>query len=280
MEAKIRLIPAGAGNIARRGPSASKAGAHPRRCGENEHVRQNGTNICGSSPQVRGKQWAKEHEVSLGRLIPAGAGKTGARHESQTPNAAHPRRCGENQALFLLPCFTFGSSPQVRGKQHKIRWRDQPVRLIPAGAGKTGRALRSSLLSQAHPRRCGENTLTMDITEIPSGSSPQVRGKLAVRNARMGRFRLIPAGAGKTPPRGRVKGVFTAHPRRCGENRSFSSATRSMAGSSPQVRGKPHKIWYSSISARLIPAGAGKTPRTVCALRGISAHPRRCGENL
>ena len=177
MEAKIRLIPAGAGNIARRGPSASKAGAHPRRCGENEHVRQNGTNICGSSPQVRGKQWAKEHEVSLGRLIPAGAGKTGARHESQTPNAAHPRRCGENQALFLLPCFTFGSSPQVRGKQHKIRWRDQPVRLIPAGAGKTGRALRSSLLSQAHPRRCGENTLTMDITEIPSGSSPQVRGK-------------------------------------------------------------------------------------------------------
>ena len=198
MEAKIRLIPAGAGNIARRGPSASKAGAHPRRCGENEHVRQNGTNICGSSPQVRGKQWAKEHEVSLGRLIPAGAGKTGARHESQTPNAAHPRRCGENQALFLLPCFTFGSSPQVRGKQHKIRWRDQPVRLIPAGAGKTGRALRSSLLSQAHPRRCGENAASAVESAFEHGSSPQVRGKPLTDEEKYQAMRLIPAGAGKT----------------------------------------------------------------------------------
>ena len=116
MEAKIRLIPAGAGNIARRGPSASKAGAHPRRCGENEHVRQNGTNICGSSPQVRGKQWAKEHEVSLGRLIPAGAGKTDVKVTHQESGAAHPRRCGENHHTPGLLPVRCGSSPQVRGK--------------------------------------------------------------------------------------------------------------------------------------------------------------------
>ena len=179
MEAKIRLIPARAGNIARRGPSASKAGAHPRRCGENEHVRQNGTNICGSSPQVRGKQWAKEHEVSLGRLIPAGAGKTGARHESQTPNAAHPRRCGENQALFLLPCFTFGSSPQVRGKPFSFSAGCSERRLIPAGAGKTRPYIYPPVGRPAHPRRCGENTMSEANRIYLNGSSPQVRGKLA-----------------------------------------------------------------------------------------------------
>ena len=214
------------------------------------------------------------------RLIPAGAGKTKLYSSCHALPSAHPRRCGENQALFLLPCFTFGSSPQVRGKQHKIRWRDQPVRLIPAGAGKTGRALRSSLLSQAHPRRCGENTLTMDITEIPSGSSPQVRGKLAVRNARMGRFRLIPAGAGKTPPRGRVKGVFTAHPRRCGENAASAVESAFEHGSSPQVRGKPAATVMMARNCRLIPAGAGKTTGIWQVKHKLAAHPRRCGENI
>ncbi len=156
MEAKIRLIPAGAGTSRGAALVLPKRGSSPQ-VRENEHVRQNGTNICGSSPQVRGKQWAKEHEVSLGRLIPAGAGKTGARHESQTPNAAHPRRCGktklysschalpsahprrcgENSIKSVGATSPFGSSPQVRGKQEEPYDLPSCPRLIPAGAGKT-----------------------------------------------------------------------------------------------------------------------------------------------
>ena len=157
MEAKIRLIPAGAGNIARRGPSASKAGAHPRRCGENEHVRQNGTNICGSSPQVRGKQWAKEHEVSLGRLIPAGAGKTKLYSSCHALPSAHPRRCGENDSAKTDEEAIDGSSPQVRGKPFSFSAGCSERRLIPAGAGKTRPYIYPPVGRPAHPRRCGEH---------------------------------------------------------------------------------------------------------------------------
>ena len=51
-------------------------------------------------------------------------------------------------------------------------------------------------------------------------------------------------------------------------------------GSSPQVRGKRGPHLNACVSARLIPAGAGKTNCHVAALTRIAAHPRRCGENL
>ena len=70
------LIPAGAGNIAWRGPSASKAGAHPRRCGENRSAISSDPVMYGSSPQVRGKHDLHATPDYAARLIPAGAGKT------------------------------------------------------------------------------------------------------------------------------------------------------------------------------------------------------------
>ena len=96
----------------------------------------------------------------------------------------------------------------------------------------------------------------------------------------MGRFRLIPAGAGKTPPRGRVKGVFTAHPRRCGENAASAVESAFEHGSSPQVRGKHSGFCEGKNKVRLIPAGAGKTTGIWQVKHKLAAHPRRCGENI
>ena len=74
---------------------------------------------------------------------------------------------------------------------------------------------------------------------ISSGSSPQVRGKLALIEQKAKEIRLIPAGAGKTS--GYLDHTIgeTAHPRRCGENYALVVGHETQDGSSPQVRGKP-----------------------------------------
>ena len=51
-------------------------------------------------------------------------------------------------------------------------------------------------------------------------------------------------------------------------------------GSSPQVRGKQPVETESEGEDRLIPAGAGKTRPMARTVIPVSAHPRRCGENI
>ena len=70
-----------------------------------------------------------------------------------------------------------------------------------------------------------------------------------------------------------------AHPRRCGENFWLVVLMVRCRGSSPQVRGKHLRMRRRAVSARLIPAGAGKTTHYGIVALMASAHPRRCGEN-
>ena len=51
-------------------------------------------------------------------------------------------------------------------------------------------------------------------------------------------------------------------------------------GSSPRVRGKPHKRVLAHFVVRLIPARAGKTFLGINRRAQLSAHPRACGENV
>ena len=50
----------------------------------------------------------------------------------------------------------------------------------------------------AHPRVCGENAAENSDKDVVTGSSPRVRGKLAVLPEQLDRPGLIPACAGKT----------------------------------------------------------------------------------
>ena len=92
-----------------------------------------------------------------------------------------------------------------------------------------------------------------------TGSPPQVRGKLPKTGAKTRRYRITPAGAGKTRPWYRCSRPCKDHPRRCGENTNSVTIKMRILGSPPQVRGKP---------ALSVPC----TQRT-------KDHPRRCGEN-
>ena len=155
--------------------------------------------VClGSSPRVRGKLPGSPPCGGAGGLIPACAGKT-LSPKPQTLNVpAHPRVCGENSSLLPPPYTLTGSSPRVRGKLWLHKATVFIAGLIPACAGKTRCRDRSSLISRAHPRVCGENMEGFLKKHPEKGSSPRVRGKPHYNPGLQISSGLIPACAGKT----------------------------------------------------------------------------------
>ena len=172
-----------------------------------------------------------------------------------------------------------GSSPRVRGKPARVGARGLVAGLIPACAGKTAGARGRGRAATAHPRVCGENWVMARAASAPPGSSPRVRGKPVVRSCARRRRGLIPACAGKTRGRPFPARACPAHPRVCGENRTRSEASGPGGGSSPRVRGKHPPVLEIGGPVGLIPACAGKTPRTPNGWKRRRAHPRVCGEN-
>ena len=192
-------------------------------------------------------------------ITPAGAGKTRTATASLFAETDHPRRCGENCQEFIHFCIFIGSPPQVRGK--------------PGGGSGPGDTIGD------HPRRCGENFFFVFLLLPIPGSPPQVRGKHRSNAQKAVKYRITPAGAGKTMLYIIAQILYKDHPRRCGENKSHGRERSARVGSPPQVRGK---LWATAPVAacmRITPAGAGKTSATSFAIRGTWDHPRRCGEN-
>ena len=167
---------------------------------------------------MRGKPPLYETNSDRARLIPAYAGKTNSRKCTHARRPAHPRVCGENRALKSHLLGMWGSSPRMRGKHRTGPPLVSPPRLIPAYAGKTGRFAPRGVGCPAHPRVCGENSNNFTKTLQRLGSSPRMRGKRELNRLEPGRFRLIPAYAGKTSVRSMFAPVAWAHPRVCGEN--------------------------------------------------------------
>ena len=84
----------------------------------------------------------------------------------------------------------------------------------------------------------GENFAGEEQRRVRRGSSPRGRGTHTQRARDAYKLGLIPAWAGKTPPRGGRVGVDGAHPRVGGENCRLPDARKRVEGSSPRGRGK------------------------------------------
>ena len=153
-------------------------------------------------------------------------------------------------------------------------------RITPAGAGKTFTYRAYVPIAQDHPRRCGENATTWRRLTVLPGSPPQVRGKLHRFKPTFNRFRITPAGAGKTCHHFARKRNGWDHPRRCGENRYQHGNIVDLLGSPPQVRGKLTQSSMSILHTGITPAGAGKTVCRCMRQCQYWDHPRRCGENF
>ena len=191
------LIPAHAGKTDWRPLWPGLRSAHPRSRGENVMLLETYSQCGGSSPLTRGKPTPCIDRGGADRLIPAHAGKTVAMTATRGCVAAHPRSRGENVCVATHVRFAMGSSPLTRGKHVGVRSADQPPRLIPAHAGKTGHPLTRGRRGRSHPRSRGENT---------AGDQPlRPRG-------------LIPAHAGKTRRCRSSHASRRAHPRSRGEN--------------------------------------------------------------
>ena len=112
-----------------------------------------------------------------------------------------------------------------------------------------------------------------------SGSSPLTRGKLPRELVDVLSEGLIPAHAGKTPPRASACRRSRAHPRSRGENLVSAVQVGNAGGSSPLTRGKQAVDWRGGSARGLIPAHAGKTRAPERQGPAGPAHPRSRGEN-
>ena len=209
---------------------------------------------------MRGKLYVAFLAHYKSRITPAGAGKTTEDKAHEHSNQDHPRRCGENYEQLVGGVETLGSPPQVRGKLASSIFRVSAMRITPAGAGKTVSFQTFGDISEDHPRRCGENSMSLSSRTTKVGSPPQVRGKQRPFLGGYLPHGITPAGAGKTTIFRPASLRARDHPRRCGENAPVLSSCRQRPGSPPQVRGKLG-FWLSLRAVlRITPAGAGKTP--------------------
>ena len=150
--------------------------------------------------------------------------------------------------------------------------------IIPAGAGKRPRRRRTTGSRTDHPRGCGEKGVWTSACRPSSGSSPRVRGKVAIDVDETRPVRIIPAGAGKSRRRSPSTCPSWDHPRGCGEKSETAIALSERAGSSPRVRGKGRRPPPLSPAGGIIPAGAGKRDLPFSAPAPRANHPRGCGE--
>ena len=152
-----RLIPAHAGKTVRVTLACHAVLAHPRSRGENRLAVRLASEMGGSSPLTRGKQYRARYGPFRGGLIPAHAGKTVRVTLACHAVLAHPRSRGENSRSRCPRIASSGSSPLTRGKHAYLPLLNCPIRLIPAHAGKTTPTTHLARHYRAHPRSRGEN---------------------------------------------------------------------------------------------------------------------------
>ena len=92
-------------------------------------------------------------------------------------------------------------------------------------------------------------------------------------------MRNTPAYAGKT--RIRIGEFLNSgkHPRVCGEDPLYQTASGAVAETPPRMRGRPAADAHDDALERNTPAYAGKTLRTMARTAAGEKHPRVCGED-
>ena len=113
--ARLRFIPACAGNTCATVGRAEHMAVHPRVCGEHTRYGVTADPGTGSSPRVRGTRLVRFDAGRSRRFIPACAGNTFATAPRPPATPVHPRVCGEHSLNLHVPAPTLGSSPRVRG---------------------------------------------------------------------------------------------------------------------------------------------------------------------
>ena len=175
---------------------------HPRACGELCPVPKLRVRYFGSSPRMRGTHpEIRPHEETV-RIIPAHAGNSHPARGTDAGRPDHPRACGELVVGPHVRQWGFGSSPRMRGTRLHCCGCKPCLRIIPAHAGNSSRALGCPSRGSDHPRACGELVTVSVLIGHTSGSSPRMRGTPPRRRPYGQRRRIIPAHAGNSDQSG------------------------------------------------------------------------------
>ena len=192
------IIPACTGSTTSKTTSRRRGRDHPRMYGEH-FVRPSGMKFEeGSSPHVRG---------APARRLQRGAGCRD-----------HPRMYGEHQMAPTRAHPRWGSSPHVRGALLVHSLVTDEVGIIPACTGSTLERHPRSLTVWDHPRMYGEHRLMRTLDTPRKGSSPHVRGALALDFDRIFTNGIIPACTGSTRRELPSEPIGRDHPRMYGEH--------------------------------------------------------------
>ena len=233
--------------------------AHPHVCGEHPDKDRDRAGRAGSSPRMRGTRLGRISRWRTAGLIPTYAGNTMLKTPPERIFRAHPHVCGEHLPMPVTLLTTSGSSPRMRGTPHPRHGVAGAVGLIPTYAGNTPGENPESKTMQAHPHVCGEHLSALIALISCQGSSPRMRGTLALTLTEHVWVGLIPTYAGNTKHPEHYQFGARAHPHVCGEHNAWTER-------------QTKRAW-------LIPTYAGNTPLTLFlrVLRG--AHPHVCGEH-
>ena len=172
-----------------------------------------------------------------------------------------------------------GSSPRMRGTPSGVVGFVYKAGIIPAYAGNTFSRFLGMPDGWDHPRVCGEHRLFSIRFLSYRGSSPRMRGTLYEVAADFLGSGIIPAYAGNTILLVREVERERDHPRVCGEHQVIDDYGTVVMGSSPRMRGTPHRQPVLAHGAGIIPAYAGNTPTTTITAPTARDHPRVCGEH-
>ena len=129
------------------------------------------------------------------------------------------------------------------------------------------------------PAHAGKTSRVKWYIDLPRGSPPRMRGKLAHSSGMPDSDRITPAHAGKTCTLVQRLGLHRDHPRACGENPGQGHGLHRVLGSPPRMRGKRRCRPCLVRRGGITPAHAGKTIKLHYNVYRLQDHPRACGEN-
>ena len=168
----------------------------------------------------------------------------------------------------------------MRGSHDLLLCSRQPVGIIPAHAGLTDSHGKGRHGHGDHPRACGAHDAAGSKTVARTGSSPRMRGSLIELSADIDAIGIIPAHAGLTAEYFNLQLQKRDHPRACGAHDLRLWQMHTSMGSSPRMRGSPHRQILTRRQSGIIPAHAGLTAQNSMSLSRRGDHPRACGAHV
>ena len=150
---------------------------HPRLCGEKFLIPSTIALKMGSPPPMRGKATLYIDQLATFRITPAYAGKSSRYGLFCAENKDHPRLCGEKRHFALLWLPVVGSPPPMRGKAKTGDCDRIEGRITPAYAGKSFSSFVVYIITQDHPRLCGEKYKKLQPKRYAVWITPAYAGK-------------------------------------------------------------------------------------------------------